>query len=222
MTRRGVLVGAAAIAGATALLQLLPSRRQTIAAGHLVFDERLIQTPHFAGRAAGLHTHTVSALQDLCNRWYTQLRRQVLSDGAPVAGLTTWMDHVIMRDCAAELAQLKQGGEIPDAQQLNAARESRARGWSLIRRAWLNGEDVDAESRTFDAARALPEAFEAGLEDLRDHYFSKPNLGSYIVPSISHTWTTALTFYTTTVDDTPLPTWMNQIVNEELPTHVDP
>ena len=64
--------------------------------------------------------------------------------------------------------------------------------------------------------------FEAGLEDLRDHYFSKPNLGSYIVPSISHTWTTALTFYTTTVDDTPLPTWMNQIVNEELPTHVDP
>ena len=66
------------------------------------------------------------------------------------------------------------------------------------------------------------DTFEAGLEDLRANYFSRANLGSYIIPSISHTWTTALTFYTTTVQSTPLPTWMNQIVNEQLPTHVEP
>ena len=59
--------------------------------------------------------------------------------------------------------------------------------------------------------------FEAGLEELRGKYFSKANLGSYIVPSVSHTWTTALTFYTTTVDATPLPTSINQMVNEQLP-----
>jgi pectinacetylesterase len=62
--------------------------------------------------------------------------------------------------------------------------------------------------------------FAAGLEDLRSKYFSKPNLGSYVVPSTSHTWETALTFYTTTVDNTALTDWMNQIVNEELATHV--
>ena len=133
MTRRGVLVGAAAIAGATALLQLLPSRRQTIAAGHLVFDERLIQTPHFAGRAAGLHTHTVSALQDLCNRWYTQLRRQVLSDGAPVAGLTTWMDHVIMRDCAAEIGYVEHAASsYPELSALLRQLEIRE-SWAHVR-----------------------------------------------------------------------------------------
>jgi hypothetical protein len=64
--------------------------------------------------------------------------------------------------------------------------------------------------------------FAAGLEDLRGKYFSKENLGSYIVPSTSHTWETALTFYTTTVQTTNLTSWMNQIVNEHLATHVDP
>ncbi|MCU1279609.1 MAG: hypothetical protein JWM53_3155 [bacterium] len=64
--------------------------------------------------------------------------------------------------------------------------------------------------------------FAAGLEELRGKYFSQPNLGSYIVPSVSHTWETALTFYTTTVGSTPLPAWMNQIVNEHFATHVDP
>jgi hypothetical protein len=64
--------------------------------------------------------------------------------------------------------------------------------------------------------------FAAGLEDLRGKYFARPNLGSYIVPSTSHTWETALTFYSTTVQTTPLPEWMNQMVNEQLATHVDP
>ena len=64
--------------------------------------------------------------------------------------------------------------------------------------------------------------FAAGLDELRGRYFSQANLGSYIVPSTSHTWETALTFYSTTVQSTPLPTWMNQIVNEHFATHVDP
>jgi hypothetical protein len=64
--------------------------------------------------------------------------------------------------------------------------------------------------------------FAAGLEELRSKYFSQANLGSYIVPSTSHTWETALTFYSTTVQSTPLPTWMNQIVNEHFATQVAP
>jgi hypothetical protein len=64
--------------------------------------------------------------------------------------------------------------------------------------------------------------FAAGLDELRGKYFSQPNLGSYIVPSASHTWETALTFYTTTVGATALPAWMNQIVNQHFATHVDP
>jgi hypothetical protein len=104
MTRRGVLTGAAAIAGVTALPQFLnahPAVRGVI--GHVVVDERLIHSAAFAAGISGSRIHTVSALDDLCNRWYTQLRRQVLAEGGHIAGLTTWIDYVVMRGCAAEI-----------------------------------------------------------------------------------------------------------------------
>jgi len=100
MTRRSVLTGAAAIAGMTALPQFLDPRA-TI--GHVVVDERLAQSALFARGVAAIRIHTVGALDDLCNRWYTQLRDQVLSDAGHIAGLTTWMDYVVMRSCAAEI-----------------------------------------------------------------------------------------------------------------------
>jgi hypothetical protein len=100
MTRRGVLTGAAAIAGMTVLPQFLESRA---AIGHVVVDERLAQSAQFARGVAATRVHAVGALDDLCNRWYTQLRAAVLSDAGHIAGLTTWMDHVVMRSCAAEI-----------------------------------------------------------------------------------------------------------------------
>jgi hypothetical protein len=100
MTRRGVLTGAAAIAGMTALPQFLNPRA---AIGHVVVDERLAQSALFARGVAATRMHAVGALDDLCNRWYTQLRDQVLSDAGHIAGLTTWMDYVVMRSCAAEI-----------------------------------------------------------------------------------------------------------------------
>ena len=100
LTRRGVLTGAAAIAGMTALPQFLNARA---AIGHVVVDERLAQSAQFAGGIAAPRVHAVGALDDLCNRWYTGLRAQVLADAGHIAGLTTWMDYVVMRSCAAEI-----------------------------------------------------------------------------------------------------------------------
>lgn len=108
MTRRGVLTGAAAIAGATALPQFLsarPSARSRI--GHVVVDARVPHSADFAAGFSGSRIHTVSAMDDLCNRWYTQLRRQVLADAASISGLTTWMDYVVMRSCAAEIGYVR-------------------------------------------------------------------------------------------------------------------
>ncbi len=99
MTRRGVLAGAAALAGMTALPQLL--RASAIA--HVVVDHRLAHSRAFATAFAGSRIHRVSALDDLCNRWYTRMRRQVLADAGPIAGLTSWMDYIVMHDCAAEI-----------------------------------------------------------------------------------------------------------------------
>lgn len=99
MTRRGVLTGAAALAGLTSL----PGILNASAVGHLVVDERLAASAAFAAGFAGVRIHRVSAMDDLCNGWYTRIRRQVLADARDLAGLTTWMDYVVMRSCAAEI-----------------------------------------------------------------------------------------------------------------------
>ena len=112
MTRRGVLTGAAAIAGATALPRFLNPAAGAVAAtapagrtaiGHVVVDERLAHSAAFAGGFDGPRIHAVSALDDLCNRWYSQLRKLVLADALDIAGLTSWMDYLVMRGCAREI-----------------------------------------------------------------------------------------------------------------------
>jgi hypothetical protein len=100
MTRRGVLTGAAAIAGMTALPQFL---KAPAVIGHVVVDGRLAESAQFAHGVGAVRVHAVDALEDLCNRWYTQLRAEVLADAGHIAGLTTWMDYVVMRSCAAEI-----------------------------------------------------------------------------------------------------------------------
>ena len=112
MTRRGLLTGAAAVAGMTALPQLLRPYQglNALAAGpahaaigHVVVDERLPQSAFFARGLAGQRLHRVNALDDLCHRWYTRLRAEVLADAGRIAGLTHWMDYEVMRSCAAEI-----------------------------------------------------------------------------------------------------------------------
>jgi hypothetical protein len=99
MTRRGVLTGAAALAGVTSLPQILNAS----AVGHVVVDDRLAQSAAFASGFQGARIHRVSALDDLCNRWYTRMRQAVRADGRQVAGLTSWLDYIVMHGCAAEI-----------------------------------------------------------------------------------------------------------------------
>ncbi len=65
--------------------------------------------------------------------------------------------------------------------------------------------------------------FEAGLMDVRNRYIMpSPNWGSYLIDSVSHTWINALTFYNTSVDGVPLPSWVDQLVNHATVSHVSP
>lgn len=76
-------------------------------------------------------------------------------------------------DCRDEIAILKKGGEIPTAQQLQAARARRQHGWALIQRAWLKAEDVARDAAAF-ASLPLPEAFETSIRDadeIADHRY---------------------------------------------------
>lgn len=60
----------------------------------------------------------------------------------------------------AELTKMQYGGEIPSEQELSTTRGKRDTGWQLLRRHWLEGEDVSQESVHFDPEKNLPEAYE--------------------------------------------------------------
>ena len=65
-----------------------------------------------------------------------------------------------LRTARIEITRIEYGGEIPSPEELNQTRQRREEGWHLLRRQWLDKEDVTDESRTFDRDQPLPIAYE--------------------------------------------------------------
>jgi len=59
-----------------------------------------------------------------------------------------------------QLLTLSYIGEVPTETELAERREKRRQGWQLIRRTWLNGENIEDEASSYDPDAALPDAFE--------------------------------------------------------------
>ena len=66
----------------------------------------------------------------------------------------------LLNSAEAELKKIQFGGDVPTEQDLHNTRNKRDTGWQLLRRHWLEHEDVSEQSRDFDSARSLPDAFE--------------------------------------------------------------
>lgn len=66
------------------------------------------------------------------------------------------------------IKRLQVGGEVSDEESLLEARSRRDLGWTLVRRAWLDGEDISLEEAEYDADRRLPEAYEAKVAEADD------------------------------------------------------
>jgi uncharacterized protein YhaN len=69
------------------------------------------------------------------------------------------------------LLALRLAGEVPTETELQNVRERRDWGWRLLRRQWIDGEEVTLESQSYAAGRALPDAFEeeiAGADEIAD------------------------------------------------------
>ncbi len=58
------------------------------------------------------------------------------------------------------LKALRLAGAVPTEAELFGARQHRDLGWRLLRRHWIDGEDVKSESEQYAEGRALHEAFE--------------------------------------------------------------
>ncbi len=97
LTRRTVLAGAASVAGVAVLRPLLPCATAGV---HLVItDPRLTESRLFRATVGDAVRH-IAVEPDLLRQWHAGLREAVR--GNTVAGLTSWIDFVVLSGCARE------------------------------------------------------------------------------------------------------------------------
>ncbi|MDK9709446.1 MAG: AAA family ATPase [Desulforhopalus sp.] len=60
----------------------------------------------------------------------------------------------------AEIKKVDYAGDLPREEELSRSRAERDRGWRLLRRQWLNGEDVSHESNAYAGEKPLAEVYE--------------------------------------------------------------
>ncbi|MEA1050425.1 AAA family ATPase [Lamprobacter modestohalophilus] len=71
--------------------------------------------------------------------------------------------HKEQRQTESALQALRLAGEVPTERQLQHARARRDLGWQLLKRQWIDQEDISAEAEAYDREAPLPEAFEQGI-----------------------------------------------------------
>jgi hypothetical protein len=76
-----------------------------------------------------------------------------------------------MEQVQCDIRAMDLADPVVTMEDLTAAREQRELRWQLVRRAWLDGDDVSAETREFEDGAPLPEAYEKsvrGSDDISD------------------------------------------------------
>jgi len=63
---------------------------------------------------------------------------------------------------------IRLAGAVPTEEDLEKVRDRRQKGWGLVKRAWLEGENIEEESRAYDPERDLAAAYEASVEQADD------------------------------------------------------
>ncbi len=75
------------------------------------------------------------------------------------------------QELQVQLDEIRQSGAPPTEQALTEARSRREQIWRLVRRQWLDREDIRSELRDFDAQKTLPEIYESrvqGADEIAD------------------------------------------------------
>jgi len=76
-----------------------------------------------------------------------------------------------LKDTSERLDEIERVGEVPTEAALSNARSVRDQVWQLLRRHWVDGDDVSAEASDYQDDGSLPDAFErqvAGADEVSD------------------------------------------------------
>ncbi|VAX30492.1 hypothetical protein MNBD_NITROSPIRAE03-449, partial [hydrothermal vent metagenome] len=72
----------------------------------------------------------------------------------------------------SELGEMEKSGSVPTVEELDQVRDSRDQLWQIVRRDWLEKEDVAEELKNLGLSKELPDAYEEGVrnaDDVSDH-----------------------------------------------------
>ncbi|WP_028576058.1 YhaN family protein [Desulfomicrobium escambiense] len=94
---------------------------------------------------------TVNEFEAVLQRRDEELRRLRQEEERGVQNLES-LEH--------ELRAIEHAAAVPTEAELVDCRVRREEGWSLLRRQWMDGEDIEAESRLYAEEGSLPEAYE--------------------------------------------------------------
>jgi hypothetical protein len=97
VNRRDLLTGVAAVAGA-AVLPRIELGVEPLRLAAVVVDRRYPELRQFHETLQGSAARVIDAA-DLCRHWYGD---NMVEAGMAIAGLTTWIDFIVMRGCARE------------------------------------------------------------------------------------------------------------------------
>ncbi len=63
-----------------------------------------------------------------------------------------------------ENREVAYGGEVPSERDLEISRKKRQDGWKLLRRQWIDGDDISAEATQYAPGQDLPDVYEQQVE----------------------------------------------------------
>lgn len=69
-----------------------------------------------------------------------------------------------LKDATVGYNEIAYGGEVPSEQDLEASRQKRQEGWLLLRRKWINGDDVTKDAKGYASGQPVHDAYEKNVE----------------------------------------------------------
>jgi uncharacterized protein YhaN len=107
---------------------------------------------------------------DTVNRFADDIRDA--SDGVQDEEETLQQAQEKLARIKSELREMEKSGSVLTVEALDHVRDSRDQLWKIVRRDWLEKEDVAGELRNLGLNKELPEAYEEGVrnaDDVSDH-----------------------------------------------------
>ncbi len=69
-----------------------------------------------------------------------------------------------LKTATTDYKEMIYGGEVPTEQNLVESRRKRQQGWQLLRRQWIDGQDISTEAEQYDPAHPVHDAYERHVD----------------------------------------------------------